>query len=127
MLVSAQVDTHGCIDWFADTLEENLEHVSRYPRGQADLYMPAITNRTQPQNYSRNFPVIATAANSGFYAVSQGLLKSIYEKVLPKYKSIKVVYYDMGLTEHQRKQVNYSHVRLHSHSMNISRIFLITR
>ena len=62
-------------------------------------------NRSEPVTIYETFPVVATAANSGFYGVSQGLIKSVYEKLLPRYKDVKIVYYDMGLNRDQRTQV----------------------
>ncbi|XP_045183782.2 uncharacterized protein LOC123542163 [Mercenaria mercenaria] len=100
------VDKHGCEEWFEDSLEENLKHIARYPRGSADDYMHKIAeNLNKPKSLLETFPVIATAANSGFYGVSQGLIKSVYEILLPKYQNITIVYYDMGLTVYQRKQL----------------------
>jgi hypothetical protein len=87
-------------------LKKNLEHIARYPRGLADKYMYIIAeNRSEPKTMSETFPVVATAASSGFYGISQGLIKSVYEILLPKYKNIKIVYYDMGLNDNQKVQV----------------------
>ncbi|XP_060607945.1 uncharacterized protein LOC132760071 [Ruditapes philippinarum] len=62
-------------------------------------------NRSEPKTMSETFPVVATAASSGFYRISQGLIKSVYEILLPKYKNIKIVYYDMGLNDNQKVQL----------------------
>ncbi|XP_060568726.1 uncharacterized protein LOC132727312 [Ruditapes philippinarum] len=95
-----------CDQWFEDSFEKNLEHIARYPRGLADKYMYTIAeNRSAPKTVFKTFPVVVTAADSGFYGISQGLIKSVYEKLLPKYKNIKIVYYDMGLNPNQRKQL----------------------
>lgn len=100
------VDTHGCKQWFEPSFMDNLKHISQYPRGVADRYMHKLTrNRTKPQTLQRGFPVIATAASGRFYSVTQGLLKSIYENIVPKYKNIKVIYYDMGISRAERQQL----------------------
>ena len=103
----AIVDKHGCNQWFENTLVENLHVLSKYPRGIADQYLHLMDhNRTTPKQMVTSFPVIVTAANSAFYGVTQGLLKSIYDKLLPKYKDkIKVIYYDMGLNSNQHDEV----------------------
>lgn len=63
-------------------------------------------NQTVPKQMMTSFPVIVTAANSGFYGVSQGLLQTVYQILLPKYKDLKVIYYDMGLNSDQHNQVS---------------------
>ena len=37
--------------------------------------------------------------------MSQGLIKSVHEKLLPKYPGLKLIYYDLGLSNDQRKKV----------------------
>lgn len=101
--VSEPLDTHGCDKWFAESFEDNLRTIANYSRGNADKYFKNL-NKTIPKQ-KQTFPVIVTAANSGYYGLSQGLLKSIHEILLPKYKDIKIIYYDMGLTQPQSVQV----------------------
>lgn len=80
--------------------------IANYPKPNAQLYFPKMDgNRTKPLHLMTSFPVIVTAANAGFYGVSQGLIKSIYEVLLPKYKDLKVIYYDMGLNSNQHEEV----------------------
>ena len=96
---------YQCSSWFHDSFEENLNVIRNYPKGIADQYLWKIGgNRSRP-SVTLSFPVIVTAANSGFYGVSQGLLKSIHEILLPKYKDLKIIYYDLGLTTEQHNQV----------------------
>ena len=89
-----------CREWFNDTFEENFEILKHYPRGIGDSYLWKIGgNKSQPDQILTSFPVIVTAASSGFYPRSLSLLLSIYKLLLPRYKNIKVIYYDMGLNE----------------------------
>lgn len=106
-LLAVVVDKHGCQEWFNLTLRDNLKVIANYPKGMAPLYFHKMdNNRTMPKYIVTSFPVIVTAANSGFYTVSQGLLQSIYQILLPKYKDLKVVYYDMGLAVDQHEEAS---------------------
>ncbi|WAR29868.1 hypothetical protein MAR_003444, partial [Mya arenaria] len=51
-----------------------------------------------------SFPVIVTSSSKKFFGSLQGLLKSVYEFVVPKYKDVKVLLFDMGLTTEQVAQ-----------------------
>lgn len=106
-IFSVPVNKHDCENWFEDTMEENLNVIKNYPRGNADVYLSNISagHAQNNQQLMTSFPVIVTAANSGFYKISQGLLKSIHKLLLPTYKSIKIVYYDLGLTASEKSQV----------------------
>lgn len=96
----------NCESWFNDTFEQNLNVIKYYPRGIADKYLWKIGgNRSQPNVTLTSFPVIVTAANAGFYGVTQGLLKSIHELLLPKYKDLKIIYYDLGLQASQHNEL----------------------
>lgn len=97
---------YNCDTWFHDSFEENLNVIKNYPRGIADQFLWKIGgNRSHPNRTLSSFPVIVTAANSGFYGVTQGLLKSIHEILMPKYKDIKIIYYDLGLGADQHQQL----------------------
>ena len=62
-------------------------------------------NMTKPKQMLTKFPVLVTAASSGHFKVSEGLLKSIHEILIPKYGEIRIVYYDMGLSSDQVAKV----------------------
>ena len=98
---------YNCSSWFHDSFEDNLDIIRNYPRGNADSYLWKIGgDRSYPNVTLTSFPVIATAANAAFYGVTQGLLKSIQEVLVPKYGTIKIIYYDLGLQEKQYDQVS---------------------
>ncbi|XP_045182623.2 uncharacterized protein LOC123541268 isoform X2 [Mercenaria mercenaria] len=104
--VKIKIDKHGCENWFEDTFEENLDVILKYPRGIYSKYLENLGGYlTQPKTIMTSFPVIVTAASSSFYMVSQGLLKSLHQILLPRYKQIKIVYYDLGLTEIQYEEL----------------------
>ncbi|XP_060572119.1 uncharacterized protein LOC132730254 isoform X2 [Ruditapes philippinarum] len=97
-----KVNTSACEHWFEPTFVENLKVVSNYPRGNVTEYFLKIGgNLTQPKQMMTKFPVLVTAASSGHFKVSQGLLKSIHEILMPKYGDVKIIYYDMGLLSDQ--------------------------
>ena len=97
---------YNCSSWFHDSFEENLKIIRNYPHGNADDYLWKIGgDRNYPNVNLTSFPVIVTAANSAFYGVTQGLLKSIQEILVPKYGEMKIIYYDLGLETSQYNQV----------------------
>ena len=96
----------NCTSWFKESFEENLNILKNYPRGDADKYLWKIGgNKSHPDEMLTSFPVIVTAASSGFYRRSLSLFKSIYEFLLPKYKKIKIIYYDLGLDPKEYREV----------------------
>ena len=61
------------------------------------------------KNVSRevaSFPVFVTAATSGYFDISQGVIKSVHEKLMPKYPNLKLIYYGLDLQDSQLSRVN---------------------
>ncbi|XP_052785372.1 uncharacterized protein LOC128222596 isoform X2 [Mya arenaria] len=92
--------THNCSEWFANSLEDNLRTISMYPRSN----LSDFSELEAPQKNDTSFPVIVTSASRGFFGSMQGLLRSVYDFVVPKYQDVQVVVYDMGLTTDQVAQ-----------------------
>lgn len=53
-----------------------------------------------------SFPVLVTGASRRYFEISQGVIKSVHEKLLPKYQDLTFIYYDLGLAKDQREKVN---------------------
>ncbi|XP_052236887.1 uncharacterized protein LOC127848454 isoform X7 [Dreissena polymorpha] len=100
---------HNCSKWFEATFEDNLRVISGYLSKNMALYPPM----NRPTMEVMSFPVIVTACSHDFFQVSEGLLKSIDNLILPKYPDLKLFYYDLGLNEQDIKtevMQNYSWV-----------------
>ena len=102
MYLTGQALQHNCSDWFEDSFDANLAHIKSYNTKLS--FKPLFRD---PDFTVVDFPVIVTAANSAFFGVSQGLIQSIYTKVLPNYKQAKLILYDIGLTNAEREKVLY--------------------
>lgn len=93
---------HNCAEWFAEGFDDNLEHIRAY-----NVNSTPMTLTPEPDFQTVTFPVIVTAASSRFFGVSEGLIKSVYEVVMPRYSAVRLLYYDLGLTAEQRDKVSY--------------------
>ena len=102
-----------CKETFNATLQENLDVIKRYPRGEADKYLFKIgNNRTEPSEV-RDFPVFVTAFDRMYYPQSQGLFYTLHKKFLTtkRYASkFKLIVYDMGMSVRQLKMVCIKHL-----------------
>lgn len=100
-------DHENCTEWFAETLRGNLDVISKYPRGNANLYFHHINgNLSQPKTMITSFPVILSAADKKFYGVIQGLIKTVHLHIFSKYKDVRFIVYDMGLSKEQLQMMN---------------------
>ncbi|XP_052261544.1 uncharacterized protein LOC127865666 [Dreissena polymorpha] len=94
------LDTVTCATNFSlsGTLKENLEKIANLSFAGAQPYLENLGLISSPKKPSMQFPVIATAASSQFFLLSQGLVKSISDKIVPAFRDVKIIYYDIGLT-----------------------------
>ena len=90
---------------FRGTFQENLIKLKHLSFPEADKWIDRLGLNKKRTQEVPSLPVLATAASSGFFDVSQGLLKSVHEKFLPKYPGLKLIFYDLGLSNDQRKKV----------------------
>ncbi|XP_052761283.1 uncharacterized protein LOC128203782 isoform X2 [Mya arenaria] len=98
--VGSQQMQHNCSEWFEDNFHLNIERVKLYQ----NMHDKRVNNTLKSSEHFQDvrFPVIVTAASRDFFDISQGLIQSIYVHLVPKYEDVKLIYYDMGLTELQR-------------------------
>ncbi|XP_052236883.1 uncharacterized protein LOC127848454 isoform X3 [Dreissena polymorpha] len=92
---------HKCSKWFEATFEDNLRVISGY----LSKHMTTFPPMNRPTMEMMSFPVIVTACSHDFFHVSEGLLKSIDNLILPKYPDLKLFYYDLGLHEQDIKTI----------------------
>ena len=90
---------------FRGTFQDNLIKLKHLQFPEADKWIDRLGLNKKRTGGVPSLPVLATAASSGFFDVSQGLIKSVHEKLLPKYPGLKLIYYDLGLSNDQRKKV----------------------
>ena len=90
---------------FSGTFRDNLIKLNHLQFPEADKWIDRLGLNKKRTWEVPALPVLATAASSGFFDVSQGLIKSVHEKLLPKYPGLKLIYYDLGLSNDQRKKV----------------------
>ncbi|KAK3598589.1 hypothetical protein CHS0354_009784 [Potamilus streckersoni] len=91
---------------FASTFEENKKIVQQYPNGTSVPYL-ADLGLLQPYKSMAvpKLPVFVTGASSNHYLESQAMLRDFHNKILAKYNDVKLIYYDIGLSETERNQV----------------------
>ena len=102
------MDTRSCLEdekQFTGTFQDNLIKLNNLRFPEADKWIDRLGLDNERTRDIPSLPVLATAASSGFFDVSQGLIKSVHEKILPRYPGLKLIYYDLGLTDDQRKKV----------------------
>ena len=105
---SVTMDTRSCLEeekQFNGTFQDNLNKLNSLRFPEADEWIDRLGLNKERAREVPSLPVLATAASSGFFDVSQGLIKSVHEKLLPRYPGLKLIYYDLGLTNDQRKKV----------------------
>ena len=102
------MDTRSCLEeekQFNGTFQDNLIKLNNLRFAEADKWIVTLGLDKKRAREIPSLPVLATAASSGFFDVSQGLIKSVHEKLLPRYPGLKLIYYDLGLTDGQRQKV----------------------
>ena len=93
---------------FKATFRENLDIVRNYRFNVSkellrnlDLDDAGIRKLSEKRVTKSNEPVFLHAASANHFGESQALFKNIHQKVMPKYKNIKLVFYDIGLKPEQ--------------------------
>ena len=90
---------------FRGTFEQNLHKIENLQFPEAETWLLKLKHYITARDIA-SFPVLVTGASSRFFDVSQGLVKTIHELLMPKYSQLKFIYYDLGLTTEQRTLVN---------------------
>ena len=116
----AVTDTSPCNAKFGDTHEENLKKIDSYKFPVAKAYIKKLL----PDNFQfheakyfvqghhsdsnqslPSIPALVTACSANHFSEAMELVENINSMVRPGYKDIKFFFYDMGLTNNQRKKV----------------------
>ena len=105
---TVKFDLRNCTEsdrQFSGTFEENLRKIENLKFPEADKWVKALGLDTLlSRNRSRavpRLPVLVTAATPRYFDISQGLIKTVHEVLLPKYPDLKFIYYSLGLRSDQ--------------------------
>ncbi|KAK3590851.1 hypothetical protein CHS0354_024589 [Potamilus streckersoni] len=97
---------YSCDAEFGKTLKEDEAVVAGYSKGNVDPYKKFLQlEYTTTRMSNRTVPVIGTAASANHFEESMYMMQNLQKMVLPFYKDMTVLYYDLGLTEKQRLEV----------------------
>lgn len=91
---------------FNGTFKENLQKLKNVVFDESLPWLKRLDSIRTKSQISTSFPVFVTAANQRFFVRSQGLVKGIIDRLLPVYKKVKIIYFDLGLTSSQRDVVS---------------------
>lgn len=105
-----EFDLRDCTEnekMFRGTFHQNVRKIQNLKFPEAAEWMQKLgldKNRSRP---IAPFPVFVTAATSGYFDISQGVIKSVHELLMPKYPDLKLIYYGLDLPDHQINRVNH--------------------
>lgn len=106
------ISRETCFDNFYPDFESNIRKVINY---KINMNAPCVENTILDEhdvefnhfdsinNRNDDIPVIVTAASSDHFNEVQALIKSIHTKLIPIHKNIKVIFYDIGLTQKENE------------------------
>lgn len=97
-----------CNETFGKTQEEDIEKIKSYPLDVADKYLMDLVPTSKPGKFYKGeteLPVIVTGASMNHMHEVEALFERLNTLVRPDYPSIKVYFYDLGLTSWQRAEV----------------------
>ena len=99
-----------CISVFPENLHENMNLISKYLFNISEKYRRALGFDERPivdkitQSVKHNdVPVFVSAASANHFDELQALFENIHRVVIPKYKSLRFIFYDIGLTKWQKE------------------------
>ena len=95
----------SCSEKFYPDFESNIRKVLNYKIVKNSPCFDKTSDNHTKHDARVDFPVIVTAASSNHYYESQALFKSIHSNLLPHYTQIKVILYDIGLTENENAEM----------------------
>ena len=90
---------------FHGTFEQNLRKLKNLKFPDADEWIEKLRLDEKRPRDVPSLPVLVTAASPSFFDVSQGVIKTVHEKLLPKYPDLKMIYYGLGLSGDQKLKV----------------------
>ncbi|KAL3883555.1 hypothetical protein ACJMK2_029808 [Sinanodonta woodiana] len=91
---------------FRRTFEANCNVVKKYPVGDSGPYLQELgLSRNFVEFLNPSIPVIVTAASSNHFLEVQALMQNLHSVVFPKYKNVKFIFYDIGLSKNETEMV----------------------
>ena len=95
----------GCAS-FPKDISENIRVVENY-RFNVDLKLlrslhldkSGIDGLSRTTKFTKSLPVLVTAASENHFREAQALFENIHSRLLPKYRDLKIIFYDLGLYE----------------------------
>ncbi|RUS70206.1 hypothetical protein EGW08_022032 [Elysia chlorotica] len=104
--VTQEMDlTDQCSEVFSKAKDDNLKKIENYTLGDAGPYILRL-QFSQKEDYpmeTDTLPPIVTAVTSAQFFQVQGLVDHIIEEIKPTQKDMKLIIYDIGLYETERK------------------------
>ena len=94
---------------FPESFQENLDVVMNYPFNISEEFLKKLhldtdgIQKLSEKTAESSVPVLAMASSANHFSEAQTLIKDIHQKVMPKFKNIKLVFYDIGLKPSQQK------------------------
>ncbi|KAL3883569.1 hypothetical protein ACJMK2_029821 [Sinanodonta woodiana] len=91
---------------FKGTFEANCNFVKKYPIGDSGPYLQELGLASDfVDSPNPRIPVIVTAASSNHFLEVQALMQNVHSVVFPKYKNVKFIFYDIGLSVNETEMV----------------------
>ena len=90
-------------DTFPRNIEENIRVISDYRFSIDTDHLERLhldsnrIERLSAMDYTPTLPVIVTGASENHFPETQALFENIHLQVLPKYRNLKIIFYDLGL------------------------------
>ena len=106
---SKEFDLRSCTEnekLFRGTFHQNVRKIKNLKFPEADEWIEKLGLNKNVSREVASFPVFVTAATSGYFDISQGVIKSVHEKLVPKYPNLKLIYYGLDLQDSQLSRVN---------------------
>ncbi|KAK3585687.1 hypothetical protein CHS0354_020253 [Potamilus streckersoni] len=91
---------------FKRTFEDNCQFVKNYPIGDSIPYLQELGLAKSFHDFPNpKIPVVVTAASSDHFLEVQAQMQNLHSVVLPRYKNLKFIFYDLGLKEHEKEMM----------------------
>lgn len=107
-ITSDDADLEGnCLAQFSPSLEDNLQYVHSYPKGDAGPYIARFPSDHKAfEDYpvdSDQLPPLVTGAASRQFFLLQGFIKHVHADLKVAHSDIKLIVYDLGLYAREKE------------------------
>ncbi|XP_063411765.1 uncharacterized protein LOC134694652 [Mytilus trossulus] len=105
----APITNGTCHGKFHSNMNDNMQTVLDYPvvNKMASQFKEMFELFGEPVvSGNETLPVIVTGASSNHYHESLAMINTFKEKISLRYKGIKLIYYDLGLTRFQKRELH---------------------